>query len=242
MNRLHWIRAAALAAGVTVLPLAFASAQQTASDIQRSKDRDDDDDRDGHKGKDKDGKDKVYFCYIPSSGTVYRIKGKDLGDDCRKGHIQFVIVVSGGTPGPQGDPGPQGEAGPKGDTGPQGPPGSDGAPGAPGAPGPQGPPGADGVSGYEVVQTTIPVPGSPPPPPIGPAPPPFTVVVPVACPSGKTVVSGGFSAFGTGYATVSAPSAGGAGWTVRWINPSSDAYDLTVYAVCATVVVPPLPF
>jgi hypothetical protein len=77
----------------------------------------------------------LYGCYVPSSGTVYRIKGLGLPDACRsQQHVQFTWSL-------------QGPAGPQGQTGPQG------------AQGPQGP--AGGLSGHQVVTSTINVaPGS----------------------------------------------------------------------------------
>jgi hypothetical protein len=61
-----------------------------------------------------------YACYIPASGTVYRIKETNLKQACAStAHVSFSWT-DGGTPGPQG---PKGD---KGDTGEQG------APGAPG--------------------------------------------------------------------------------------------------------------
>ena len=71
----------------------------------------------------------LYGCYVPSSGTVYRIKGAGLPDECRSPqHVQFTWSL-------------QGPAGPQGPTGPQGPQG---------VPGPAG-----GLSGHEVVTSPI---------------------------------------------------------------------------------------
>lgn len=60
-----------------------------------------------------------YACYVPNSGTTYRIKEVDLKETCANNHVMFSWT-DGGTPGPQGpkgDPGPQGVPGPKGDPG-----------------------------------------------------------------------------------------------------------------------------
>jgi hypothetical protein len=64
---------------------------------------------------------KVYYaCYIPTSGTVYRIKETNLKQACAStAHIPFSWT-DGGTPGPEG---PKGD---KGDTGEQGEPGAPG--------------------------------------------------------------------------------------------------------------------
>ena len=60
----------------------------------------------------------LYGCYVPSSGTVYRIKADGLPTDCRsKTHVQFTWSLQG-PPGPQG---PQGPTGPQGVAGPSGP-------------------------------------------------------------------------------------------------------------------------
>ncbi|HEU0079738.1 MAG TPA: hypothetical protein VFQ76_18915, partial [Longimicrobiaceae bacterium] len=67
-----------------------------------------------------------YACYVPSSGTVYRIKEPGLRDSCSAStHVAFSWSESGtgtqGPPGPQGPVGPAGPQGPAGATGPQGP-------------------------------------------------------------------------------------------------------------------------
>src|SRR3954452_11988420 len=65
----------------------------------------------------------IYACYVPSSGTVYRIKAPGLKDDCNSPqHVQFSWNEAG----------TQGPAGPAGPTGPAGPQGPAGAPGATG--------------------------------------------------------------------------------------------------------------
>ena len=61
-----------------------------------------------------------YACFIPTSGTVYRIKETNLKQSCAStAHVPFSWT-DGGTPGPQG---PKGD---KGDQGEQGEPGSPG--------------------------------------------------------------------------------------------------------------------
>jgi len=56
-------------------------------------------------------------CYVPTSGTVYRIKAAGLPDACRsKNHIEFTWSLQG----PQGPAGPAGPTGPQGPTGPAG--------------------------------------------------------------------------------------------------------------------------
>ncbi|HSJ23592.1 MAG TPA: hypothetical protein VK929_02835 [Longimicrobiales bacterium] len=68
----------------------------------------------------------LYACYVPQSGTVYRIREADLREECTAPvHIMFSWNQQG-PQGPQGEPGPagpQGPAGPAGATGPAGPEG-----------------------------------------------------------------------------------------------------------------------
>ncbi|HUF70732.1 MAG TPA: hypothetical protein VMM79_18935 [Longimicrobiales bacterium] len=74
----------------------------------------------------------IYACYVPSSGTVYRIKETDLKQACVSAqHVEF----SWNQQGPQGPQGVQGIQGIQGVAGPTGATGADGAPGAPGAAG-----------------------------------------------------------------------------------------------------------
>lgn len=110
----------------------------------------------------------MYACYVPMTGTVYRIKAPGAPSDCTKPksssanghseHIQFVFNATGpmgpaGPQGPQGEVGPAGPAGavgpvgPKGDLGPAGPQGLKGETGATGAQGPQGIGGPMGPAG-----------------------------------------------------------------------------------------------
>ena len=56
-------------------------------------------------------------CYVPNSGTVYRIKAADLPGACHsKNHVEFTWSL-------QGPQGPTGPAGPTGAQGPAGPAG-----------------------------------------------------------------------------------------------------------------------
>lgn len=94
----------------------------------------------------------IHACYVPSTGTVYRIKGAGLANDCqgpKAGPNQHVYFSwnGQGIAGPQGPAGAQGEAGPQGATGPQGPKGDAGPAGPPGPPGLQGGMGPQGAKG-----------------------------------------------------------------------------------------------
>ena len=65
----------------------------------------------------------LYGCYVPNSGTVYRIKGPKLPDSCRAPtHVEFSWNIQG----PAGPAGPAGPQGPQGPIGPQGPAGVSG--------------------------------------------------------------------------------------------------------------------
>ena len=58
-------------------------------------------------------------CYVPKSGTVYRIKVDGAPTKCAQNHVEFTWSATGtpGPQGPQGETGPQGPAGPAGNTG-----------------------------------------------------------------------------------------------------------------------------
>ena len=80
----------------------------------------------------------IYACYVPSSGTMYRIRTTDTKEQCASStHVMFYFNQTG-PQGPEGPPGPQGPAGPAGPTGPQGPAGPIGPAGPKGDAGPAG--------------------------------------------------------------------------------------------------------
>jgi collagen triple helix repeat protein len=117
----------------------------------------------------------MYACYVPLTGTVYRIKSPGAPDECtqpkgknngmgHQDHVQFAFNERGnvgpvgpmgpmgpagplGPVGPMGPAGPQGEIGPMGLMGPQGAVGPVGPMGPQGAIGPMGPQGPQGVTG-----------------------------------------------------------------------------------------------
>jgi hypothetical protein len=71
----------------------------------------------------------IWACYVPVSGTVYRIKSADTKEICSSPkHVMFSFNQTGpaGPQGPAGPAGAQGPAGPAGATGPQGPAGTAG--------------------------------------------------------------------------------------------------------------------
>ncbi len=79
----------------------------------------------------------MWACYVPVTGTVYRVRTEDTRPDCAaKQHVLFGFSV-----GAKGEPGPQGPQGL------QGPPGAQGASGA-----------AAPIAGLEFVQASMPLP------------------------------------------------------------------------------------
>src|SRR5687768_16563160 len=110
----------------------------------------------------------LFACWVPSSGTIYRIRLTGLAQSClATNHVQFSwrennLTVVGpvgpagaeGPAGPQGLQGPRGAAGPMGPEGPVGPAGAGGPQGLTGdggAPGPMGPQGSAGLAGADGV-------------------------------------------------------------------------------------------
>lgn len=92
-----------------------------------------------------------WACYVPNSGTVYRVRTVDTKETCAS-HVHILFQLGGGEgsvgpTGPQGPMGPAGEAGPMGPTGPQGPAGPQGEIGPMGPAGPTGPQGPAGIDG-----------------------------------------------------------------------------------------------
>lgn len=55
-------------------------------------------------------------CYVPKSGTVYRIKVEGTPTKCAQNHVEFTWSMAGQV-GPEGPQGPQGEMGPQGPAG-----------------------------------------------------------------------------------------------------------------------------
>ncbi len=103
----------------------------------------------------------MYACYVPMTGTVYRIKvpgapaectrpRQSLGDDedrrRRQEHVQFTFNAQGAQ-GLKGDTGPMGPAGAQGEVGPAGAAGAQGEVGTVGPQGVQGETGAAGPQG-----------------------------------------------------------------------------------------------
>jgi len=93
--------------------------------------------------------DTIRACYVPASGTIYRIGVAGSPTACHGGHIEMTWNVAGpaGAPGAPGEKGEKGDKGDKGDTGPAGAQGPAGPQGPVGATGPQGPQGIQGPAG-----------------------------------------------------------------------------------------------
>ena len=125
--------------------------------------------------------------------------------------------VAGGT-------GPQGTPGATGGTGPQGTPGATGGTGPQGTPGGTGPQGTAGVSGLTYVQS-------------GPTQTDGGLILSATCPSGASVLSGGYSvsnASALGAGVLTSRPVGGNSWQISLDNPYSSV-QVTAYAVCAVV-------
>jgi hypothetical protein len=71
----------------------------------------------------------IHACYVPNTGTIYRIKETDVKESCNSDkHVEFSWNQEGiqGPPGPQGPAGADGAQGPQGPQGPQGEQGEQG--------------------------------------------------------------------------------------------------------------------
>ena len=167
----------------------------------------------------------IYACYMPNSGTLYRIKAEDPTETCKsQSHIAIQWEVEGptGPQGPQGPMGPQGPAGPAGPVGPAGPQGPQGPVGPAGAQGPAGPAGA---SGYEVVSVME---------ENGFFETDETVIA--QCPAGKKVLGGGHIMNpAVGRVGHSRPHNNNTAWYVYVDNLGGNTPFVSAWAICADV-------
>jgi hypothetical protein len=109
LEKVQWTSAMLLLVTTVTVPAAVRAQQPTAADTIRA-------------------------CYVPASGTIYRIGVEGGPVACHAGHVEMKWNIAG-PPGAPGIAGPQGEAGPagpKGDTGPAGPKGDAGPAGVAG--------------------------------------------------------------------------------------------------------------
>lgn len=170
----------------------------------------------------------IHACYVPQSGTLYRIKATDPSETCKSPQhvaIQWNITGAEGPPGiagPAGPTGPVGPAGPEGPVGPVGPQGETGPTGPAGAKGPTGPSGANGVVGIEVVEVK--------------KQNDFETSDHIGranCPAGKKVIAGGFAIVpNAGRVTDSRPEIDDKGWYVYIDRLGFYSPEVTTYAVC----------
>ncbi len=171
----------------------------------------------------------IHACFVPQSGTLYRIKATDPTETCKSAqHVPIQWNITGdvgpeGATGSAGPAGPSGAKGPQGAAGPVGPQGDAGAVGPAGAKGALGPAGPNGVVGIEVVKVTeqhdwI----------------SFDHQVWAYCPAGKKVIAGGHSvAPNVGRVTESRPEPDNKSWYLYVDSLAGNSPDVTVYAVCA---------
>ncbi len=89
----------------------------------------------------------IRACYVPASGTIYRIGVPGTPAACLASSHQPMVWQVTGPAGAPGEQGPQGERGEQGPAGAAGSGGADGTPGPQGEPGPVGPAGAAGPQG-----------------------------------------------------------------------------------------------
>ena len=173
--------------------------------------------------------DVIYACYVPGSGTLYRIKATDPTETCKSpDHIPLQWFVNGpqGAQGAQGPVGPQGPAGPAGavgQAGQAGPIGPIGAAGPLGAVGPTGNAGIAGSAGLEVVEASA-----------NNAVLDSDQQVVAHCPAGKKVISGGFIQNpANGNVAESRPSSDRTAWVVYVTDLALNSPTVKAFAVCA---------
>jgi len=165
------------------------------------------------------------FC-VDYEGNFYVAGDIFKSKTCNKNDKEIVLntttATSSGAVGPQGEPGVKGD---KGDTGAQG------LPGAKGDKGDTGLAGANGVSGWEKITNNAISSSS-------------GQIVTATCPSGKKIISGGYSITNLGsgtsttYYTLANFPATDASWTtnIRRTTTATADWDLSVYAICATAM------
>ncbi len=161
-------------------------------------------------------------CYVPKTGTVYRIRAPDTPPICSKSHIEFGWNQQG----IQGQPG---IAGPAGETGAPGVAGPAGAAGPQGSEGPAGPQGTAGVSGFVYIRSDAVI-----------IPPSGITQGIVHCPAGKVALGGGLRIEGLvpGYFVLwNAQIDGGGqnGWFVKVLNTTEGQNHMFIYVQCANV-------
>ena len=163
----------------------------------------------------------LYACYIPNTGTTYRIKETDLKQTCtNNAHVVFSWNQQG-VAGPVGPQGPTGAAGPQ---GPQGAQGIAGPVGPKGDAGPAGPQGAAGGIDWSTLYSNSQS---------------FQIEAKlwdtsrsVSCPTGKRLLSGGFGLTteptSAAYVISASPSVQSNSYSVTVRNQNSDGKAVTL--------------
>lgn len=153
----------------------------------------------------------LYACYVPSSGTVYRVKTPNAPTACvDASHVEFSWNG-------EGPPGAAGPAGPTGQTGAQGP---------------AGPAGSIGMTTI-VEQALIAASGG------GTDVDYVKSTLTVVCPSGAKVLSGGYSVTSASLDEginfrIGASRPTSAGWSIDVHNRATAQQPVIVYALCGT--------
>ncbi len=173
--------------------------------------------------------DVLYACFIPGSGTIYRIKTTDPAETCKSAnHIPLQWLADGpqgpqGPIGPQGPQGPAGPAGPIGDAGAIGPVGPVGVQGTTGPIGPAGERGPGGSAGIEVIEVSI-----------ENAVGAEDQSLLAECPAGKKIIGGGFSQNpSNGNVGESRPTSDNTGWFVYVNDLWLSSPNIKAFAICA---------
>lgn len=169
----------------------------------------------------------IWACYIPMTGTTYRIKETDLKQTCaNSSHVMFSWNVQG-VPGPLGPAGPTGATGAKGDAGPPGPQGVQGPMGPTGPQGPQGPAGTIDFSTVYISSNAVDM-----------VPNGGLWTVDVSCPNGRHALTGSYESSGpaaafSGLRIITASITGSmTGYSVFAFNYSSETIRLIARVAC----------
>ena len=163
--------------------------------------------------------DTLHACYVPASGTMYRIKAANSPAACvDPAHVAFSFNAKG----------PAGEAGAAGPAGPAGPPG---AAGAQGPAGPEGPAGPAATNVMEHLEEQLAVPGNN-----------ARAEKTLNCPSGMKPTAGGWdmpNAFV--FVITSRPQGAGGegvpevnGWRFQLENRDANSITVSLWIVCIT--------
>ncbi len=182
----------------------------------------------------------IWACYVPLTGTVYRIRATNTKDECTSPtHVMFNWNQQGpkGDPGANGAPGATGATGATGAAGAKGDKGDKGDKGNTGATGPQGPAGptrylSDALGAVAVFRNAGGT-GGP-------------VAITAQCPAGMRILGGGYKVYGARLVpglpaplppnpapTIATSMLGtGESWTIEYIIAPYQLIDVDVIAYC----------